>query len=132
MGSYTRPPAATVPSLSGDRGPQRAKGRKSSRTACHVPTASGRTVCGAGTRATAEVVDDAAGRRHRGLVLFPEDEDTSSLDVSWSYPGFGAFRRWPAQAEGFTWTTSSDTAQSLTGELALRPRTAHSAVSSAA
>ncbi len=37
-----------------------------------------------------------------GLVLFPGDDDTSSSDVSWSYTGFGAFRRWLAQAEGFT------------------------------
>ncbi|MEY9809860.1 hypothetical protein ACFYMR_30660 [Streptomyces albogriseolus] len=37
-----------------------------------------------------------------GLVLFPGDDDTSSPDVSWSYTGFGAFRRWLAQAEGFT------------------------------
>ncbi|MFF5343120.1 hypothetical protein ACFY4H_20785 [Streptomyces althioticus] len=36
-----------------------------------------------------------------GLVLFPGDDDTSSPDVSWSYTGFGAFRRWLAQAEGF-------------------------------
>ncbi|MER6221121.1 hypothetical protein ABT189_11125 [Streptomyces sp900105755] len=36
-----------------------------------------------------------------GLVLFPGDHDTSSPDVSWSYTGFGAFRRWLAQAEGF-------------------------------
>ncbi|MEU0673651.1 hypothetical protein ABZ330_12265 [Streptomyces sp. NPDC006172] len=36
-----------------------------------------------------------------GLVLFPGDGDTSSPEVSWSYTGFGAFRRWLAQAEGF-------------------------------
>ncbi|MGY5052420.1 hypothetical protein ACWDE0_43880 [Streptomyces sp. 900105755] len=36
-----------------------------------------------------------------GLVLFPEDDDISSPDVSWSYSGFGMFRRWLAQAEGF-------------------------------
>lgn len=36
-----------------------------------------------------------------GLVLFPADDDTSSPDVSWSYTGFGVFRRWLAQAEGF-------------------------------
>ncbi|MEU5308258.1 hypothetical protein [Streptomyces sp. NPDC021562] len=36
-----------------------------------------------------------------GLVLFPGNDDTSSPDVSWSYTGFGAFRRWLAQAEGF-------------------------------
>ncbi|TGB07356.1 hypothetical protein [Streptomyces sp. MZ04] len=34
------------------------------------------------------------------LVLFPGDDDTSSPDVSWSYTGFGVFRRWLAQAEG--------------------------------
>lgn len=37
-----------------------------------------------------------------GLVLFPGDADVSSPDVSWSYSGFGAFRTWLAQAEGFT------------------------------
>ncbi|MGW7642127.1 hypothetical protein [Streptomyces decoyicus] len=36
-----------------------------------------------------------------GLVLFPGDGDTSSPDVSWSYTGFGVFRRWLAQTEGF-------------------------------
>ncbi|MEU5045374.1 hypothetical protein [Streptomyces griseorubiginosus] len=36
-----------------------------------------------------------------GLVLFPGDDDTSSPDVSWSYTGFGVFRRWLARAEGF-------------------------------
>ncbi|MEU6273064.1 hypothetical protein ABZ871_11735 [Streptomyces populi] len=36
-----------------------------------------------------------------GLVLFPGDDDTSSPGASWSYTGFGVFRRWPAQAEGF-------------------------------
>jgi hypothetical protein len=36
-----------------------------------------------------------------GLNLFPGDDDTSSPDVSWSYTGFGVFRRWLAQAEGF-------------------------------
>jgi len=36
-----------------------------------------------------------------GLVLFPGDDNTSSPDVSWSYSGFGVFRRWLAQAEGF-------------------------------
>ncbi|MFF1723276.1 hypothetical protein [Streptomyces sviceus] len=36
-----------------------------------------------------------------GLVLFPGDDNTSSPDVSWSYTGFGVFRRWLAQAEGF-------------------------------
>ncbi|MEU0213195.1 hypothetical protein [Streptomyces canus] len=36
-----------------------------------------------------------------GLVLFPGDDDISSPDVSWSYTGFGVFRRWLAQAEGF-------------------------------
>ncbi|MET8080679.1 hypothetical protein [Streptomyces sp. NPDC005303] len=37
-----------------------------------------------------------------GLVLFPGDGDNSSLDVSWSYGGFDAFRRRLAHAEGFT------------------------------
>ncbi|MET9073774.1 hypothetical protein AB0G54_07310 [Streptomyces yokosukanensis] len=36
-----------------------------------------------------------------GLVLFPGDDDTGSPDVSWSYTGFGLFRRWLAQTEGF-------------------------------
>ncbi|WP_409474672.1 hypothetical protein [Streptomyces sp. HC307] len=36
-----------------------------------------------------------------GLVLFPGDDDTSSPDLSWSYTGFGVFRRWLAQAEEF-------------------------------
>ncbi|OYP13938.1 MULTISPECIES: hypothetical protein [unclassified Streptomyces] len=36
-----------------------------------------------------------------GLVLFPGDDDPSGPDVSWSYTGFQAFRRWLAQAEGF-------------------------------
>ncbi|MFI1537733.1 hypothetical protein [Streptomyces anandii] len=36
-----------------------------------------------------------------GLVLFPGDGDVTSPDVSWSYTGFGVFRRWLAQAEGF-------------------------------
>ncbi|MFF4955393.1 hypothetical protein ACWC2K_36490 [Streptomyces chattanoogensis] len=36
-----------------------------------------------------------------GLILFPGDDDTSSPDVSWSYTGFGVFRQWLAQAEGF-------------------------------
>ncbi len=35
-----------------------------------------------------------------GLMLFPGDGDTSSPDVSWSYTGFAAFRRWLAEAEG--------------------------------
>ncbi|MFE3882310.1 hypothetical protein ACFXPQ_05210 [Streptomyces lydicus] len=37
-----------------------------------------------------------------GVLLFPGDDDTGSPDVSWSYSGFGAFRQWLAQAEGFT------------------------------
>ncbi|WP_328382025.1 hypothetical protein OHS81_02580 [Streptomyces sp. NBC_00400] len=37
-----------------------------------------------------------------GVLLFPGDDDTGSPAVSWSYTGFGGFRRWPAQAEGFT------------------------------
>ncbi|MER7569312.1 hypothetical protein ABTZ93_41460 [Streptomyces sp. NPDC097941] len=36
-----------------------------------------------------------------GLALFPGDDDTGSPDVSWSYTGFGVFRQWLAQAEGF-------------------------------
>ncbi|MFI9176081.1 hypothetical protein [Streptomyces lincolnensis] len=36
-----------------------------------------------------------------GLVLFPGDGDNSSLDVSWSYSGFAAFRRRLAETEGF-------------------------------
>lgn len=36
-----------------------------------------------------------------GLVLFPGDDNAGSPDVSWSYTGFGVFRRWLAQAEGF-------------------------------
>ncbi|BDH07724.1 MULTISPECIES: hypothetical protein [Streptomyces] len=37
-----------------------------------------------------------------GLMLFPGDGDVTSPDISWSYKGFGMFRRWLAQAEGFT------------------------------
>lgn len=37
-----------------------------------------------------------------GLMLFPGDDDVASPDVSWSYTGFSMFRRWLAQAEGFT------------------------------
>lgn len=36
-----------------------------------------------------------------GLVLFPGDADINSPDLAWSYTGFGVFRRWLAQAEGF-------------------------------
>ncbi|MGW5132627.1 hypothetical protein [Streptomyces sp. NPDC004135] len=36
-----------------------------------------------------------------GLVLFPDDGDNGSPDVSWSYSGFAAFRRRLAEAEGF-------------------------------
>ncbi|WP_405525626.1 hypothetical protein OG426_24260 [Streptomyces canus] len=36
-----------------------------------------------------------------GLALFPGADDISSPDVSWSCTGFGVFRRWLAQAEGF-------------------------------
>ncbi|MGQ4362212.1 hypothetical protein [Streptomyces sp. SAS_272] len=36
-----------------------------------------------------------------GLMLFPGDDDVASPDVSWSYTGFGMFREWLAQAEGF-------------------------------
>ncbi|WP_346267966.1 MULTISPECIES: hypothetical protein [unclassified Streptomyces] len=40
-------------------------------------------------------------QRHMGLVLLPDDADTSSPDVSWSYSGFAAFRRRLAEKEGF-------------------------------
>ncbi|MEV8425288.1 hypothetical protein [Streptomyces niveus] len=36
-----------------------------------------------------------------GLVLFPDDGDNSSPDISWSYSGFAAFRRRLAETEGF-------------------------------
>ncbi|MFB7335753.1 hypothetical protein ACFC00_29610 [Streptomyces adustus] len=36
-----------------------------------------------------------------GLILFPDDGDTTSPDVAWSYTGFNAFRCRLAQAEGF-------------------------------
>ncbi|MFC4033302.1 hypothetical protein ACFO3J_17660 [Streptomyces polygonati] len=36
-----------------------------------------------------------------GLNLFPDDGDITSADISWSYNGFGDFRRWLALAEGF-------------------------------
>ncbi|MFC1411106.1 hypothetical protein ACEZCY_18870 [Streptacidiphilus sp. N1-12] len=36
-----------------------------------------------------------------GLVLFPGDGNTDSPDISWSYTGFGLFRKWLAQIEGF-------------------------------
>ncbi|MEU2976984.1 hypothetical protein ABZ678_08195 [Streptomyces hirsutus] len=36
-----------------------------------------------------------------GLMLFPGDDDVASPDVSWSYTGFGMFRKWLAQVEGF-------------------------------
>lgn len=36
-----------------------------------------------------------------GLVLFPDDDDVTSPDVSWSYSGFAMFREWLARAEGF-------------------------------
>ncbi|MGQ4354901.1 hypothetical protein [Streptomyces drozdowiczii] len=36
-----------------------------------------------------------------GLMLFPGDDDVTSPDVSWSYTGFGMFREWLAQTEGF-------------------------------
>ncbi|MGW6318947.1 hypothetical protein [Streptomyces sp. NPDC055099] len=39
-----------------------------------------------------------------GLVLFPDDDDVASPDVSWSYTGFSMFRKWLAQAEGFSLT----------------------------
>ncbi|MFJ8016763.1 hypothetical protein [Streptomyces sp. NPDC096339] len=37
-----------------------------------------------------------------GLVLFPGDHNIDSPDISWSYTGFGMFRKWLAQIEGFT------------------------------
>ncbi|MDT6984049.1 hypothetical protein ACFSUJ_29165 [Streptomyces lusitanus] len=37
-----------------------------------------------------------------GLVLFPGDGDVTSPDVSWSYGDFSMFRKWLAQADGFT------------------------------
>ncbi|MFF0739043.1 hypothetical protein ACFYVL_01475 [Streptomyces sp. NPDC004111] len=37
-----------------------------------------------------------------GLMLFPNHDDVASPDVSWSYTGFSMFRKWLAQAEGFT------------------------------
>lgn len=36
-----------------------------------------------------------------GLCLFPDDGDIDSPDISWSYHGFGEFRRRLAEAEGF-------------------------------
>ena len=36
-----------------------------------------------------------------GLVLFPGDDNTDSPDICWSYTGFGKFREWLAQTEGF-------------------------------
>ncbi|MFE9476273.1 hypothetical protein ACFYOR_35355 [Streptomyces griseofuscus] len=35
-----------------------------------------------------------------GLILFPDDGENSSPDVSWSYSGFAAFRRHLAETEG--------------------------------
>ncbi|WP_019521039.1 MULTISPECIES: hypothetical protein [unclassified Streptomyces] len=37
-------------------------------------------------------------------MLFPGDDDVASPDVSWSYTGFGMFREWLAQTEGFVLT----------------------------
>ncbi|MEW2515560.1 hypothetical protein [Streptomyces sp. NPDC046870] len=39
-----------------------------------------------------------------GLMLFPGVDDVTSPDISWSYTGFSMFRKWLAQAEGFTLT----------------------------
>ncbi|MGW2471573.1 hypothetical protein [Streptomyces sp. NPDC001665] len=36
-----------------------------------------------------------------GLVLFPQDGDVETPDISWSYGAFADFRRSLAQAEGF-------------------------------
>jgi hypothetical protein len=35
-------------------------------------------------------------------MLFPSVDDVASPDISWSYTGFGMFRKWLAEAEGFT------------------------------
>ncbi|MEV0040496.1 hypothetical protein [Streptomyces sp. NPDC050804] len=35
-----------------------------------------------------------------GLCLFPDDDDATGPDISWSYSGFAAFRRRLAEAEG--------------------------------
>ncbi|MFI2636599.1 hypothetical protein ACH5A2_40535 [Streptomyces collinus] len=35
-------------------------------------------------------------------MLFPGDDDVASPDISRSYTGFSMFRKWLAQAEGFT------------------------------
>src|SRR5690242_155873 len=35
-------------------------------------------------------------------MLFPGDNDVGSPEISWSYTGFSMFRKWLAQAEGFT------------------------------
>jgi hypothetical protein len=35
-----------------------------------------------------------------GLMLYPEDDDEDSPDVSWSWTGFSMFRTWLARAEG--------------------------------
>ncbi|AOS64051.1 hypothetical protein [Actinoalloteichus hymeniacidonis] len=39
-----------------------------------------------------------------GLVLFPDDGDLSSPDISWSHHGFHLLRQRLAEAEGFTLT----------------------------
>jgi hypothetical protein len=39
-----------------------------------------------------------------GLVLFPDDGDLTSPDISWSYTGFHMFRQWLADAEGLVLT----------------------------
>ncbi|MFJ2770741.1 hypothetical protein [Streptomyces sp. NPDC087300] len=36
-----------------------------------------------------------------GLHLYPNDDEVTSPDISWSYSGFRMFREWLAQAEGF-------------------------------
>jgi hypothetical protein len=39
-----------------------------------------------------------------GLVLFPDDGDLTSPDISWSNSGFHMFRQWLADAEGLVLT----------------------------
>ncbi|MGW3853273.1 hypothetical protein ACWD74_40665, partial [Streptomyces fagopyri] len=53
---------------------------------------------------TAILSYEQQGGDKAGLMLFPGDDDVASPDVSWSYTGFSMFRKWLAQAEGFTLT----------------------------
>jgi hypothetical protein len=48
-----------------------------------------------------------------GIVLYPQDGDTSSPDVTWSYTGFHAFRMRLAQTEGFALSEMSGFAGEL-------------------